>query len=48
MWIQVLRGAVTVNGTQLNGSDGAAIINEDTVKISANGAGEVMVFELGE
>jgi len=48
MWIQVLRGAVTVNGTQLNRSDGAAIINEDTVKISANGAGEVMVFELGE
>jgi redox-sensitive bicupin YhaK (pirin superfamily) len=48
MWIQVLRGAVTVNGTQLNRSDGAAITNEDTVKISANDAGEIMVFELAD
>jgi len=47
MWIQVLRGAVAVNGIELNKSDGAAITNEATVKISANGTGELLVFELG-
>jgi hypothetical protein len=46
-WVQVLRGAITINDISLNSSDGAAISDETELKISGVSAAEIMVFELG-
>jgi redox-sensitive bicupin YhaK (pirin superfamily) len=45
-WLQVLRGSVTLNGQPLDTSDGAAIANENTLKIEATTNAEVMLFDL--
>ena len=45
-WLQVLRGAVTLNGQPLDTSDGAAISQESRLAIAANGDAEVMLFDL--
>jgi quercetin 2,3-dioxygenase len=45
-WLQVLRGNVTVNGNTLNVGDGAAVSDEASVQIIANGAAEVMLFDM--
>jgi redox-sensitive bicupin YhaK (pirin superfamily) len=45
-WLQVLRGAVTLNNTPMNRSDGAAISDEGTLAISATQDAEVMLFDL--
>lgn len=46
-WVQVTRGAITVNGTAVNQGDGAALIDESEVAIAANDNAEVLVFDLG-
>jgi quercetin 2,3-dioxygenase len=43
-WLQVARGAVTVNGEELRAGDGAAIETEPQVTIA--GDGEVLLFDL--
>ena len=43
-WIQVVRGAIDVNGTPLQQGDGAAISDERTVVVS--GRGEALLFDL--
>ena len=45
-WLQVLRGSVTVNGSQANTSDGVAIGDEPSVSIAADRPAEVMLFDL--
>jgi redox-sensitive bicupin YhaK (pirin superfamily) len=45
-WVQVARGAVTVNGTALAEGDGAAVSNEEKVTIVANAPAEVLFFDL--
>ena len=47
-WIQVARGDVEVNGTRLAAGDGAALSDEQLLKISATGPGEaeLLVFDL--
>lgn len=45
-WLQVLRGNVTVNGNSLRAGDGVAVSDEANVKITANGAAEVMLFDM--
>ncbi len=47
-WVQVARGAVTVNGEALSAGDGAAITGEASVDISATGAedAEFLLFDL--
>ncbi len=45
-WVQVLRGAVSVNGIDLEAGDGAAISAERVVSIVGRGEGDVMVFDL--
>ncbi len=45
-WLQVLRGAVTLNGHELNTSDGAAISEECALEIVAAQPAEVMLFDL--
>ena len=43
-WIQVVRGAVDVNGTPLQQGDGAAVSDERSVVVS--GDGEILLFDL--
>ena len=45
-WLQVLRGRVSLNGTPLDTSDGAAIGEEQTLTIRAVQHTEVMLFDL--
>ncbi|RCS47778.1 pirin family protein [Bremerella cremea] len=45
-WLQVLRGSITLNDIQLNTSDGAAVSDEQQLKIEANEAAEIMLFDL--
>jgi redox-sensitive bicupin YhaK (pirin superfamily) len=45
-WVQVATGEVTVNGQQLREGDAAALSNETAVTLSANGAAQVLVFDL--
>src|ERR1700723_2286629 len=45
-WLQVARGAITVNGTALAEGDGAAISDEDKVMIVASVPSEVLFFDL--
>ena len=46
-WVQVVRGAVTLNGIQLQTGDGAAVSEEKTLEIRANNESEVLLFDLG-
>jgi len=45
-WLQVLRGAVTLNGTRLSTSDGAAVSEETELIVKASEPAEVMLFDL--
>jgi redox-sensitive bicupin YhaK (pirin superfamily) len=45
-WLQVLRGAVTLNGQPLATSDGAAVSEETTLAIAATEEAEVILFDL--
>lgn len=46
-WVQVAKGAVTVNGTALTAGDGAALSDEAQVEVVATKDAEVLVFDLG-
>jgi redox-sensitive bicupin YhaK (pirin superfamily) len=45
-WLQVARGAVRLNEFDLRQSDGAAISNETDLKIVAQEAAEILLFDL--
>ncbi len=45
-WLQLARGAITVNGNALGASDGAAISGESELKIEARADAEVLLFDL--
>ena len=45
-WVQVARGAITLNGLALDTSDGAAISNETDVVIEATTDAEILLFDL--
>jgi hypothetical protein len=45
-WVQVTRGAITLNGLPLDTSDGAAISNETDVVIEATNDAEILLFDL--
>jgi redox-sensitive bicupin YhaK (pirin superfamily) len=45
-WLQVAKGAVTVNGEALREGDGAAISAERTVRIQADADAELLLFDL--
>ncbi|HEX8174898.1 MAG TPA: pirin family protein [Pyrinomonadaceae bacterium] len=45
-WVQVARGAIDINGTQLNQSDGAAISREELLEITAREGSEILLFDL--
>jgi quercetin 2,3-dioxygenase len=45
-WLQVARGAVSVNGVSLDTSDGAAISDESNLTIEAKEKAEMLLFDL--
>lgn len=45
-WVQVARGAVTLNGTALKEGDGAAVTDEKELAIEATADAEILVFDL--
>jgi redox-sensitive bicupin YhaK (pirin superfamily) len=47
-WLQVVRGTVAVNGATLNTGDGAAVSNEDALKVTGADAdaSEILLFDL--
>jgi redox-sensitive bicupin YhaK (pirin superfamily) len=45
-WVQVARGAVRLNGTELKAGDGAAISDESEVRVEAREPSEVLLFDL--
>lgn len=45
-WVQVARGAITLNGVPLDTSDGAAISEETDVVIEATKNAEILLFDL--
>lgn len=45
-WLQVARGAVTVNGTPLDTGDGVAISQESQLEITATEDSEILLFDL--
>jgi redox-sensitive bicupin YhaK (pirin superfamily) len=45
-WVQVLRGAVTLNDVALKAGDGAAVSDETDLRIAAESEAEVMLFDL--
>jgi redox-sensitive bicupin YhaK (pirin superfamily) len=45
-WVQVIRGAVTVNGEALRAGDAAAVSNEAQVEIAGTEAAELLLFDL--
>lgn len=45
-WVQIARGAVQLNGTQLKAGDGAAVSNETEIRVRADAPSEVLLFDL--
>jgi quercetin 2,3-dioxygenase len=45
-WVQVVRGAVLLNGTPLTAGDGAAVSKEAVLQIHATDAAELLLFDL--
>jgi redox-sensitive bicupin YhaK (pirin superfamily) len=45
-WVQVVRGAVALNGETLGQGDGAAVSEETALEVAATGPAEVLVFDL--
>lgn len=45
-WVQVVRGAITINGTNLKAGDGAAISDESSLNIRASDDAEILLFDL--
>ncbi len=45
-WLQVLRGAIQLDGRPLAEGDGAAVSDEEFLSIRADRPSEVLVFDL--
>ena len=45
-WVQVMRGALEVNGVPLSASDGAAISDESKLAFTADAPAEILLFDL--
>jgi quercetin 2,3-dioxygenase len=46
-WLQVARGIVGLNGTEMREGDGAAVEKEDSLAVGAETEAEVLLFDLG-
>jgi quercetin 2,3-dioxygenase len=45
-WVQVMRGALRVQGQELSAGDGAALSEEATLELEGTAGGEALVFDL--
>ena len=45
-WVQVLRGSIRLNELNLDSSDGAAVSDEDELRIKGSSNTEIMLFDL--
>lgn len=45
-WVQVARGAVRLNGTELKQGDGAAFSDEKEIKVESQEPSEILLFDL--
>lgn len=45
-WVQIARGAVKLNGTELNAGDGAAVSDETEIRVESREPSEVLLFDL--
>ena len=45
-WLQLARGAVALNGHAMKEDDGAALADEDVVRVEADAESEVLLFDL--
>jgi hypothetical protein len=45
-WLQVVKGAVTLNGQRLAAGDGAAVSNEESLTVKGEDESEVLLFDL--
>lgn len=45
-WVQIARGAIDLNGSELKAGDGAAISGESELSVKAREASEVLAFDL--
>ena len=45
-WVQVARGSIDVNDERLEQGDGAVVVGESALKISANESAEFLLFDL--
>ncbi len=46
IWIQVVKGEVSINGTHAKTSDGIAVWDEQAISIHADSASEILLFDL--
>ncbi|MFN3744067.1 MAG: pirin family protein [Hyphomicrobiaceae bacterium] len=46
-WVQMARGAATLNGTPLNAGDGAALRDSGTLELEGIDDAEILLFDLG-
>jgi redox-sensitive bicupin YhaK (pirin superfamily) len=46
VWIQVVKGSVTINGTKATTADGLAIWDEQAISVHANSGSEILLFDL--
>lgn len=47
IWVQIARGIIGLNGTEMRAGDGAGAENESTLAIEADTDAEVLLFDLG-
>jgi len=47
VWVQVARGTVALNGTEMQEGDGAAVENEAAIALDARTDTEILLFDLG-
>ena len=47
LWLQLARGIVTVNGTEMREGDGAAVEDEPAIAVAADTDAEFLLFDLG-
>ena len=45
-WVQVARGALTLNSQKLAAGDGAAVEQETVLRLAGNGSSELLLFDL--
>ena len=46
VWIQVVKGEVSINGTKATTSDGLAIWDEQAISVHADSESEILLFDL--